>query len=114
MPLSHRIKEEWAASESQEPSIRIFRHFIVANKRSDGTVQLDASSIVSSACYQLWLDTRIGVPNYPQRTFQRSLTAHLTGSDERQPFLAEEEAAILKVVRVKRIWLSLYNVQRIF
>jgi len=93
-----------ASAECQETSIRVFRRFITSHKASDGTVVLDASKIISKECYQTWLEKRLVVTSEPERTFQRSLTAHLTSSDGRQPFLPDEEAAILKVVRVKSVW----------
>ena len=91
-------------TERQEPSIAIFRSFLVVTKVHDEIIGVDASRVVSKECYELWLKTRIGVINDPERTFQRTLTAHLTMSDGRQAFLPWEEAAILKVVRVKRVW----------
>jgi len=91
-------------AEVQESSIAVFRRFLVVTKVGDAMLNVDASRVVSKECYQHWLKTRIGGTNEPERTFQRSLTAHLTGSDGRQAFLSEEEAAILKVVRIKRVW----------
>jgi len=94
-------------AERQEPSITVFRRFLVVTKVRDEIVNVDASRVVSKECYDQWLKTRIGVKNDPERTFQRALTAHLTGSDGRQAFLPEEEAAILNVVRLKRVWFVL-------
>ena len=91
-------------AEGQESSIVIFRRFLFVTKVRDEIIHVDASRVVSKECYHHWLGTRIGVTNEPEKTFQRSLTAHLTNSDGRQPFLPEEEAAILKVVRIKRVW----------
>ena len=98
------------AADCQESSIQIFRRFITIDTLSSGTVLLDASRVVSKDCYQKWLNTRLSTTNGPERTFQRSLTAHLTGSDGRQAFLPEEEAGILKVVRVKSVWFAFKNV----
>jgi len=39
-----------------------------------------------------------------EKTFQRVLTAHCTGSDGRRPFDPEEEKAILQAIRLKRQW----------
>ena len=91
-------------AEGHEFSIAVFRRFLVLTKIEDVIINVDALRVVSKDCYQQWLKTRIGVTNQPEKTFQRALTAHLTGSDGRQAFLPEEEAAILKVVRVKRTW----------
>ena len=94
-------------TEVQESSIAVFRRFLVVTKVHDAIVNVDASRVVSKECYEHWLKTRIGVTNQPEKTFQRALTAHLTGSDGRQAFLPEEEAAILNVVRLKRVWFVL-------
>jgi len=92
------------AVEGQKSSIIIFRAFIDWIKVGNLVVSVDASRVVSRECYLHWLQTRVGTINEPERTFQRSLTAHLTGSDGRQAFLPEEEEAILRVIRVKRVW----------
>ena len=96
-----------ATAARQEPGIAVFRRFLDVIKVGDEIINVDASRVVSKECYKQWLKTRIGVKNEPERTFQRALTAHLTGSDGRQVFLPEEEAAILKVVRAKRVWFVL-------
>ena len=90
--------------QPQETSLNVFRRFIICYFSSDGTKHLDARQVLSKECYQYWLNTRVGATNDPERTFQRSLTAHLTGSDGRQPFHQQEEEAILKIIRVKRVW----------
>jgi len=41
----------------------------------------------------------------PEKIFQRTLTAHLTAADTRQPFHPKEEAAILATLRSKGVWL---------
>jgi len=92
------------AAEGPRSSIAVFRAFFEVDKVDGAVVSVDASRVVSKECYEYWLETRVGVTNEPERAFQRSLTAHLTGSDGRQPFLPEEEEAILKVVRAKRVW----------
>ena len=89
---------------SQESSIRVFRRFIATRIKEDGTVEYDASQVVSKKCYEAWLASRGIIPNVPEKIFQRSLTAHITSSDTRQPFRPQEEAAILTVLRRKRAW----------
>ena len=70
----------------------------------DGHIIYDARQVNSAACYQDWVATRGSLPADPEKTFQRSLTAHVTGSDGRQPFSADEEEAILRVLRIKQKW----------
>jgi hypothetical protein len=56
-----------------DTSFKVFRRFIA--KSAQG---LDASLVVSLGCYKEWLATRHGDVNEPQKSFQRSLTAHVT------------------------------------
>jgi len=65
---------------------------------------IDASAVNGPECYRQWLDSRSEVSVDPAKSFQRCLTAHLTGSDGRQPFQSDEEEAILRVVRLKCKW----------
>jgi len=66
---------------------------------------LDAAEIVSKACYDEWMSAReYDCADHAGKTFQRALTGHISASDGRLPFSPEEEAAILKVIRAKRIW----------
>jgi len=87
-----------------ETSIRVFRRFISKVQNADGSYTYDASDVIGKECYEAWLNSRSEPPNEPEKVFQRSLTSHLTSSDGRQPFSPEEEEAVLKVVRCKRIW----------
>ena len=106
---SHGVVINNEAAKIQESSIHVIRRFIVSTKSADGRVCIDASQVLSKKCYQQWLETRIGVTNEPERTFQRSLTAHLTGSDGRQPFLPEEEAGLLRILRMKKVWFVVFR-----
>ena len=63
-----------------------------------------ADGIISRECYEDWLSTRSCVPAEPERTFQRILTCTVTGTDGRQSFTPEEEATVLKQLRVNRVW----------
>jgi len=65
---------------------------------------IDASAVNGPECYRQWLDSRSETSVDPAKSFQRCLTAHLTGSDGRQPFQPDEEEAILGVVRLKCKW----------
>ncbi|KAH9260684.1 hypothetical protein BASA81_001151 [Batrachochytrium salamandrivorans] len=82
-------------------SIRLFRDSMVI--RPDGSI--DASGVVSKACFQEWLKARnINESVGDAKRYQRVLSNHLSGVDGRCPFTEEEEEAILKVVRRKERW----------
>jgi hypothetical protein len=85
-------------------SIQIFRRHLVL--RADGTY--NASGINSLSCFNDWIAHRSSEKPMSQenlqKTFQRILTCHITGSDGRQPFSPAEEDAILRILRQKRIW----------
>jgi len=102
-----------AGKSTHEPSSEVFRAHLVRRRRADGSEQIDAEGVVSLACYQKWLDTRgtggKGKPggrgmDTPEKVFQRTLTGCLTAADGRRPFDPDEEAAILRTLRQKRIW----------
>ena len=81
-------------------SLEIFREYILL--LPDGT--LDASPIISRDCYMAWLGTRRQVTKDPEKTFQRTLSSHLTAIDGRAPFTEKEEEAILQVLRQGNVW----------
>ena len=83
-----------------EPSLAVFRRFI----RRDAAGALQAEAVLSRDCFESWLRSRNSPPAEAEKTFQRSLTAHVTGSDGRTPFSPQEEEALLKVLRQKRVW----------
>jgi len=89
------------------PSINIFRAHLARQRQPDGSEIVDAEGVVSKACYENWLNTRgptgADMMN-PERVFQRTLTGCLTAADGRRPFDDIEEAAILRTIRLKRIW----------
>jgi hypothetical protein len=92
-----------------------FRTFI-SSAVVDNIVVKDASRILSLECFQQWslgrCDGLIGL----EKKYQRCITAHLTAckspssnstdhvADGRRPFHADEEEALLQVVRLKRPW----------
>jgi len=88
-------------------TIDVFRSFI---RRNGNT--LDASDVISFEAFNAITEHRFSRAGESagqckashQRTFQRLLTSYLTASDGRKPFASEEEAAILRVVRMKRVW----------
>lgn len=71
----------------------------------NGKEHLDASGLVSRQCYDLWVNTRKTLPPNPEKAFQRSLSAHVTGVDGRVPFTQDEEEAVLRILRRKERWL---------
>jgi len=50
------------------------------------------------------VSSRSTVSSEPEKNFQRALTAHVTGSDGRQPFTQQEEEAILSLIRNRVPW----------
>jgi hypothetical protein len=91
------------SSPSTETSIRIFRRYIRTSIDAQGQMQLDARAVVGRACFEHWKECHKPSRDC-ERGFQRSLTAHLTKSDGRRPFQPDEEAAVLKVLRQKKVW----------
>eukprot|EP00511_Aplanochytrium_stocchinoi_P009778 CAMPEP_0204863808 /NCGR_PEP_ID=MMETSP1348-20121228/3584_1 /ASSEMBLY_ACC=CAM_ASM_000700 /TAXON_ID=215587 /ORGANISM="Aplanochytrium stocchinoi, Strain GSBS06" /LENGTH=599 /DNA_ID=CAMNT_0052014235 /DNA_START=62 /DNA_END=1861 /DNA_ORIENTATION=+ len=77
-------------------SLSIFRKYISC---SEATGEIDVSQIFSFACFNEWTLARKIPPKNPAQSFRRTLTAHIRGTDERQPFFADEEAAILEHIR---------------
>jgi len=80
-----------AKIESGRPvdtSIRVFRRYIRTYVNRDLSVPVvDATGSISKDCFMEWLGCRHIVPSEPEKTFQRALSAHLTGSDGR-PFFS--------------------------
>jgi hypothetical protein len=85
-------------------SMRVFREFIKRIPHKDGSESVDATDVISRECYDLWISTRKTLPPNPEKAFQRSLSAHVTGVDGRVPFTPQEEDAVLKVLRRKERW----------
>lgn len=85
-------------------SMRVFREFIKRSRNKDGSDMIDATGVISRECYDLWVKTRKQLPPNPEKAFQRSLSAHVTGVDGRVPFTPSEEAAVLKILRRKERW----------
>jgi len=118
LPLQFHLQMDNDAERAQRPlqprrkretSIMVFRRFLKteSNPNSGGgdeAVVIDASGVVSFACYEAWVKNRTAMPGEPERIFRRSLISHVTSVDGRQPFTAKEEEAILRVLRRKQIW----------
>ena len=66
--------------------MRVFREFIKRTPHGDGMETVDAQDVISRECYDLWISTRKTLPPNPEKAFQRSLSAHVTGVDGRVPF----------------------------
>lgn len=77
-------------------SLNTFLSFV--KKFQDGTI--DCTGIISKPCYEAWLKTRKNVPLRPEETFRKSILSHITCTDGgSQPFPAEVEKALLKLLR---------------
>lgn len=87
----------------------VFNRFIVPIPQLDGRIDLengpfDASQITSRKCFEMWLKSRIVPPKNPEHSFQRTISAHVTGLDGRRPFSKPMEAAVLRVIRQRGKW----------
>lgn len=102
--LTAKILQAPDAEQRAMTSMRVFREFIKRSRNRDGVETIDASAVISRECYDLWVNTRKQLPPNPEKAFQRSLSAHVTGVDGRIPFTPSEEAAVLKVLRRKERW----------
>lgn len=80
-------------------SYKIFMSFV---KMKDGIV--DASGILSEACYKEWIESRRKHPLKPQEAYRRALTAHCRGVDGRRPFPETVEKSLLIELRKKQRW----------
>jgi len=124
MPLG---RQDWQGPPLQVPSIAVFRKHFASTARASGdgggSTGLDAAGVLSAACYDEWLATRGSKMSTkcPERVFQRcilrarffeltanqrarTITAHVTAMDGRRPFTSAEEAALLRELRVRRVW----------
>lgn len=81
-------------------SIDVFVKYIML----DYTGQIDASGVFSKQCFKHWMLTRKTVPKDPAHAFRKVLTGHVRGDKGLQPFQPLVEAAVLKVLREKKIW----------
>jgi len=103
LPVLEQIARAPAGeARADATSIDVFRRHLSSAER--GSEQASADGVISRECYEDWLSTRASLPVEPEKTFQRALTSTVSGTDGRQPFLPEEEAAVLKQLRVKRVW----------
>lgn len=89
--------------------MHVFREFVIPIPDANGVIDeengpFDASGIISLKCYETWIKTRKGPPTRPEKAFQRTLSAHITGLDGRKPFSPQEEAAVLSVIRQPQRW----------
>mmetsp|Transcript_285 Transcript_285/g.298 ORF Transcript_285/g.298 Transcript_285/m.298 type:complete len:274 (-) Transcript_285:803-1624(-) len=81
-------------------SINVFLKFVEVDKSG----KVDASKILSKACYEHWLETRQSPPQRPQESFRRAVTAHVRAADGRRPFPEDIEPAVLTELRKKGPW----------
>ena len=81
-PLEKEKEVEKDPIENAEAltSIRVFRLFLkrVVNPTT-GEMEIDANDVISPQCYDMWLSKRRQRPQNPEKSFQRSLSAHITG-----------------------------------
>lgn len=87
-------------------AMEIFHNFTKWYSDEFGTLYVDASGIISRACYEQWLSSRKKLPARPEETFRKSILCHCTSSDGGSaPFPPEVEYALLKLLRQPgRVW----------
>jgi hypothetical protein len=103
-----------------DSSMKTFSKFITSAVVNNHVV-IDAIGVLSKECFQQWSKGRSDGSVGLEEKFQRSITAHLTAglsgnnllaygnltdglADGRRPFGADEEEALLRVMRSKRPW----------
>ena len=67
-------------------------------------VFVDASAILSRACFEQWLSTRQKSLKKPEESFRKTVTAHAQGTDGRKPFPPEVERSLLVELRQQQVW----------
>lgn len=87
-------------SEASPATIKLFNRYITRN--SEGSV--DVSRILSKECYDEWLITRKKKPKTPPSAFRKAVTGHCRGDKGLKPFPKDVEAAVLKIIRKRKIW----------
>lgn len=85
----------------EDTTVQLFRKYLKLNEK---TGELDASQVLSAACYMEWLAMKRMIPKKPAEAFRKAITGHTRGDNGLHPFCEEMEAAMLKVLRVKRVW----------
>ena len=82
----------------------MFRSYLKQIIHPSGQIELDATEVISKECFEDWISSRKTTPIHPRRSFQRALSAHITGLGGRMAFEENEEIAILKVIRQPIRW----------
>mmetsp|Transcript_9547 Transcript_9547/g.15638 ORF Transcript_9547/g.15638 Transcript_9547/m.15638 type:complete len:572 (-) Transcript_9547:52-1767(-) len=95
-------------------SLEVFLRFVTITPDPEDSSNeiVDASKVLDKEGFQYWLETRRGSLKYPEESFRRSVTAHVTGLDGRKPFPANVEAALLRELRKQRVWPCFQGVSR--
>eukprot|EP00924_Labyrinthula_sp_SR-Ha-C_P009048 snap_masked-scaffold_2-processed-gene-11.8-mRNA-1 protein AED:0.07 eAED:0.07 QI:33/1/1/1/1/1/3/107/165 len=95
--------QEHKSSSVQLTSFHVFKEF------AQRDIYTGKCKILSSECFQMWLNSRKRTPKEPERSFKKALVAHLRNRDGRSPFTEEEEKAILEELRKPEPWPSFLN-----
>lgn len=81
-------------------TIKLFNRYLTR----DAEGKVNASGIFSKTCYKEWLTTRKQKPKKPPTAFGKAVTGHCRGDKGLKPFTKEVEAAVLKIIRKRKIW----------
>mmetsp|Transcript_22986 Transcript_22986/g.28219 ORF Transcript_22986/g.28219 Transcript_22986/m.28219 type:complete len:437 (-) Transcript_22986:101-1411(-) len=84
----------------KKSSYQVFKEFFPRKENGEA----DASRILSKECFDEWVSSRIPRPQKPEEGFRSAITGHLAGTGRRQPFPADIEETLLRIVRKKQIW----------
>jgi len=69
----------------------------------------DPTAILEKECFEMWLNTRRVLPSNLEEGYRRAITAHITGTKKRKPFPPEFERALLKAIRIRKVWPCFQN-----
>jgi len=86
-------------SRQKMTTLQVCRNFITYS--TDNETVVDVSGMFSRRCFETWVRSRREAPLKPEESFRRAITAHIRGTDCRQPFTPSEERAILHRLRGK-------------
>jgi len=89
---------------SYTTSYKVFLKFVERHVSAEGNTVTDAHGLVGPPCFKHWVATRKQVLTDPFEDYRKSIVGHVEAVKGRQPFPADVEASLLKLIRRKEIW----------
>lgn len=89
------------------------RQILLNHTKYDSDGNVDASDMLSKACYAEWVNTRKTPPRSPHTAFRDAVKKVLIGSSRVTPFPPKVEAAVLELMREKEVWPCFANLPNI-